>query len=220
MSDAEARGSRPLSTEQIAAVGADSEDRELAGEGPALDREDREFPDEDPALDRENAGLAGNGPALGSENDLIPVQDPALDSDDRATSPKDPLSQDPLSRDRLSQGPLPAPARQPVPAQEAAPPSEPGTGDLPRTQLLEDDELRSIRLQWKDIQAGFVDEPRKAVQDADALVAELMQRLAQMFASEREQLESRWADGEDVSTEELRRRLRRYRSFFERLVAA
>ena len=220
MSDAETRGSRPLSTEQIAAMGADSEDRELAGEGPALDREDREFPDEDPALDRENAGLAGNGPALGSENDLPPVQDPALDSDDRATSPKGPLSQDPLSQDRLSHGPQHAPARQPVPAQEAAPPSEPGTGDLPRTQLLEDDELQSIRLQWKDIQAGFVDEPRKAVQDADALVAELMQRLAQMFASEREQLESRWADGEDVSTEELRRGLRRYRSFFERLVAA
>jgi hypothetical protein len=45
-------------------------------------------------------------------------------------------------------------------------------------------------LRWKDIQAEFVDESRRAVQDADALVAELTQRLAQMFASEREQLES------------------------------
>ena len=79
---------------------------------------------------------------------------------------------------------------------------------------------RIILVQWKDIQAEFVDEPRKAVQDADALVAELMQRLAQMFASEREQLESRWSGGEDVSTEDLRRGLRRYRSFFERLLAA
>jgi hypothetical protein len=100
------------------------------------------------------------------------------------------------------------------------PPGGPGTSDQPRQQLLADDELQGIRGQWKDIQAEFVDEPRKAVQEADALVAELMQRLAQMFATEREQLESRWAGGEDVSTEDLRRGLRRYRSFFERLLAA
>jgi hypothetical protein len=95
-----------------------------------------------------------------------------------------------------------------------------GVGDQPHTPLLEDHELQSILARWKDIQAEFVDEPRKAVQGADALVAELMQRLAQMFASEREQLESRWAGGDDVSTEDLRRGLRRYRSFFERLLAA
>jgi hypothetical protein len=65
-----------------------------------------------------------------------------------------------------------------------------------------------------------VDEPRKAVQEADALVAELMQRLAQTFAAEREDLESRWSGGDDVSTEDLRHGLRRYRSFFERLLAA
>ena len=104
--------------------------------------------------------------------------------------------------------------------QQAAAHSDPGVGDQPHAQLLEDHELQSILVRWKDIQAEFVDEPRKAVQDADALVAELMQRLAQMFASEREQLESRWAGGDDVSTEELRHGLRRYRSFFERLLAA
>lgn len=95
-----------------------------------------------------------------------------------------------------------------------------GAGDQPHAPLLADHELQGILVRWKDIQAEFVDEPRKAVQDADALVAELMQRLAQMFASEREQLESRWAGGDDVSTEDLRRGLRRYRSFFERLLAA
>jgi len=95
-----------------------------------------------------------------------------------------------------------------------------GMGDQPHAKLLADDELQSILAQWKDIQAEFVDEPRKAVQDADTLVADLMQRLARMFATERDQLESRWASGDDVSTEELRRGLRRYRSFFERLLAA
>jgi hypothetical protein len=119
-----------------------------------------------------------------------------------------------------SQDPLRAPAEQSVPARQAAPGSDPGAGDQPRAQLLEDNELQNLLVQWKDIQAEFVDEPRKAVQAADALVAELMQRLAQMFASERAQLESRWSGGEDVSTEDLRRGLRRYRSFFERLLAA
>jgi hypothetical protein len=98
--------------------------------------------------------------------------------------------------------------------------TDPSTNGQPYAQLLEDHEMERIRGQWRDIQSEFVDEPRKAVQDADALVAELMQRLAQRFASEREQLESQWADGDDVSTEELRRGLRQYRSFFERLLAA
>jgi hypothetical protein len=90
------------------------------------------------------------------------------------------------------------------------------TGGLqPYAQLLENHEMQRIVGQWKDIQAGFVDEPRKAVQDADALVAQLMQRLAQTFAGEREQLESQWAGGDDVSTEDLRRSLRKYRSFFD-----
>jgi hypothetical protein len=89
-----------------------------------------------------------------------------------------------------------------------------------RASLLEDGELRGITMRWKDIQAEFVDEPQKAVQEADALVAELLQRLAVMFAAERAELENRWAGGDQVSTEDLRQGLRRYRSFFERLLAA
>jgi hypothetical protein len=86
--------------------------------------------------------------------------------------------------------------------------------------LLDDGELQNMTMRWKDIQAEFVDEPTTAVREADALVAELMQRLATMFASERAELENRWAGGNQVSTEELRQGLRLYRSFFERLLAA
>jgi hypothetical protein len=89
-----------------------------------------------------------------------------------------------------------------------------------RASLLEDGELQSITMRWKDIQAEFVDEPTTAVKEADALVAELMQRLAAMFATERAELEKRLAGGSQVSTEDLRQGLRRYRSFFERLLAA
>ena len=127
------------------------------------------------------------------------------------------------SEDRASSGQQPLPDAQqdgPVAAQQATAGGDLGTPEQPHAQLLEDHELQRILVQWKEIQAEFVDEPRRAVQDADALVAELMQRLAQTFASEREQLESRWAGGDDVSTEDLRRGLRRYRSFFERLLAA
>jgi hypothetical protein len=122
-----------------------------------------------------------------------------------------------------STGQYPLPGARPAhsdQAERATADGDVGTGGQPHAQLLEDQELQAIRGQWKDIQAEFVDEPRKAVQQADALVAELMQRLAQMFATEREGLESRWAGGDDVSTEDLRRGLRRYRSFFERLLVA
>lgn len=113
-----------------------------------------------------------------------------------------------------------AQTEQPAPAMQAGPDGGRSGGEQPPAQLLENDELHTILARWKDIQAEFVDEPKSAVHDADALVADLMQRLAQMFASEREQLESRWAGGGDVDTEELRHGLRRYRSFFERLLAA
>ena len=52
------------------------------------------------------------------------------------------------------------------------------------------------------------------------LCASEKQRLASMFATERAELEKRWAGGHQVNTEDLRQGLRRYRSFFERLLAA
>jgi hypothetical protein len=84
--------------------------------------------------------------------------------------------------------------------------------------LLGADETGGFRERWRSIQAAFVDEPRQAVEEADSLVAELMQRLQQTFGDERENLESQWSRGDDVSTEDLRVGLQRYRSFFERLL--
>ncbi len=89
----------------------------------------------------------------------------------------------------------------------------------PRTQQFEGEELQGLTTRWRDIQARFVDEPRAAVRDADALVADLVQHLVQMLAAERDRLGSRWTS-EDVSTEDLRQGLLRYRSFFDRLLAA
>jgi hypothetical protein len=75
-----------------------------------------------------------------------------------------------------------------------------------------------LRSKWDTIQAGFVDQPRKAVEEADGLVASTMKRLAEVFAEERQKLEGQWDRGDDVSTEDLRLALQRYRSFFHRLL--
>jgi hypothetical protein len=78
--------------------------------------------------------------------------------------------------------------------------------------------MDDFRSRWTEVQTGFVDEPRQAVERADELVAEAIKRLAESFSEERGRLESQWARGGDVSTEDLRLSLQRYRSFFERLL--
>jgi hypothetical protein len=86
--------------------------------------------------------------------------------------------------------------------------------------LLPADQTDRFRESWEEIQRDFVDRPRESVEQADALVADLMQRLAAGFSNERSRLESQWEGGDDVSTEDLRVALTRYRSFFQRLLSA
>jgi hypothetical protein len=90
--------------------------------------------------------------------------------------------------------------------------------DEATTTLFPEKETTDFRTRWTEIQTGFVDEPRRAVEQADALVAEVIKRLADGFAEERSKLEGQWGRGDDVSTEDLRVSLRRYRSFFDRLL--
>ncbi len=85
--------------------------------------------------------------------------------------------------------------------------------------LFPTDQTGTFRDRWKDIQTGFVDEPQQAVQQADALVAEVIQKLAASFADERSKLEKQWDTGDNVSTEDLRMAVRRYRSFLDKLLS-
>jgi hypothetical protein len=94
----------------------------------------------------------------------------------------------------------------------------PGDGGA-TAPLFGGDQASTYRSRWQEIQTGFVDEPRAAVQEADALVADVMRQLARTFADERRGLEGQWAEGEEISTEDLRIALRRYRSFFDRLLS-
>ena len=93
------------------------------------------------------------------------------------------------------------------------------TEEAAHAPLFESSEGEGFRSRWEAIQTGFVDSPREAVQQADALVADLMKRLTDVFTEERGALEQQWGRGDNVSTEDLRVALKRYRSFFERLLA-
>ena len=85
--------------------------------------------------------------------------------------------------------------------------------------LFPDEELLGYRTRWEAIQTGFVDQPRAAVEQADALVSQVVTRLTEVFTRERSTLEGQWTKGDDVSTEDLRIALTRYRSFFHRLLS-
>src|SRR5215469_7885494 len=125
-----------------------------------------------------------------------------------------------------SRGAQPAPGERNV-EEAVAPGTEAGSRQemLPAanpndtTPLFPSGELDGLRTRWQAIQNGFVDEPRKAVQEADGLVASAMKRLAEVFARERSGLEQQWDRGDSVSTEDLRVVLLRYRAFFARLLA-
>jgi hypothetical protein len=84
--------------------------------------------------------------------------------------------------------------------------------------LLNHEESELFRAHWNEIQAKFVDEPRSSVQQADALVSDVIKKIAQMFADEHAALEDQWNQGKDATTEDLRLALQHYRSFFNRLV--
>jgi hypothetical protein len=99
--------------------------------------------------------------------------------------------------------------------------------DIPDAEILESEPShlfsgeteREFRTQWQEIQTGFVDEPRRSVQHADELITQIMQQLAKSFSEQRSSLERQWEQAENVSTENLRWALKRYRSFFERLLS-
>ncbi|HWB33555.1 MAG TPA: hypothetical protein VG714_10295 [Acidobacteriaceae bacterium] len=118
---------------------------------------------------------------------------------------------DTLAADPAAEEPIPLPAAtsptaQEVPANSAAP-------------LFPEDELHNFRARWDQVQTSFVDEPRKAVEQADNLVASVVKRIAEQFAAERDKLEGRWDKGDQVNTEDLRQIFRSYRSFFDRLLS-
>ncbi|MGH2527360.1 MAG: hypothetical protein ACRDG2_11500 [Actinomycetota bacterium] len=133
-------------------------------------------------------------------------------------------TEDTDSEDVAESRPMPAPPEtEETPGEESdrLDSSSEGSHEIDeRRPLFDDDELGTYRSRWDEVQARFVDDPRGTVKDADALVNDVMERLTQTFTDERSSLESRWSEGKDASTEDLRVAMQRYRSFFARLLAA
>jgi hypothetical protein len=106
------------------------------------------------------------------------------------------------------------------PKEAATAPSTAETDTPTDMALFADNDRSGLRSRWDDVQASFVDDPKECVQKADALVADVVQQLTAGFSDARSRLEAQWARGEEASTEDLRQALKRYREFFERLLAA
>ncbi len=208
-------------------------DEQPLGERPSGGQDQAQGQDQARGTDWTGQQQAGPGPVAspgrGAADPGLAAQDPGPATGDPglaqglAGQPGYPASQDVPAQQSRPQAMPPQPLESLEPQPGGTGPAD-GQQDGPQegqhARLLAEDEMNSIVSRWKTIQADFVDEPRKAVEEADALVAELMQRLASMFAAERADLERRWSGGDGVSTEDLRVSLRRYRSFFERLLAA
>ncbi|MEU6668301.1 YtxH domain-containing protein [Streptomyces sp. NPDC046727] len=150
---------------------------------------------------------------------------------EHAPGPERGLSTEDLAQPRAgSRGEPRAQSEAPVyPGESTAPPQETAEGqgreaaavpDDESLHLLAPEEEEHLRERWQEIQNEFIDDPQDAVHTADSLVADVMQQLAETFSEQKHELEGQWNRGEEADTEDLRRALQHYRSFFNRLLTA
>ncbi|MEU6406589.1 hypothetical protein [Streptomyces sp. NPDC046985] len=177
---------------QDTGLSTDAERSAATGTGVARDRD----ADRDLSADRD----------VSADRDRIPGADAGADRDTRAGTDRETGAGVDRETGAGTDRETGTGADRTAPDEESAP------------RLMAEDEEHSFRDRWHDVQSTFVDDPREAVHAADALVAEVMQTLAAGFARHKGDLEGQWSQGEKVDTEDLRRALRRYRSFFNRLL--
>jgi hypothetical protein len=91
--------------------------------------------------------------------------------------------------------------------------------DAKLAPLFTQDAATDFRSRWDVVQRSFVDNPQDAVRAGDELVAQVIKSLAETFASQRSEMEGGHEHAQESTTENLRLSLRRYRSFFERLLS-
>jgi len=178
----------------------------------------------------QNSGYADRSAGLGAR----PTSEPPLTEtagqpgDERFDQPSgERLGHSPDDRmnepsgDQLSQqGSVTDPSGvQGVPPSPADTGAEGGSSSAVGDDLFADDEMVGLRARWDSVQASFVDDPKECVHKADGLVSDVVDQLTSSFSHARSRLEEQWARGEEASTEDLRIALKRYREFFDRLLA-
>jgi hypothetical protein len=225
------RKEEPLSTADIAGRQRATEPQEDA----VLDQREVEPGERRPPRSVEPAATAGQAAADYPAHSEDTYDGADLGSKSRLSTPPRPqtvpsgsgYSAEAAEADRASQ--TPPTSSDAVPAAAGA---VPAATQIPATQtsgsrndnpafapLFAEGELRNFRARWDQVQTSFVDEPRHAVEQADTLVATVVKRIAEQFAEERAKLEQQWDRGENVSTEDLRQVMKRYRAFFDRLLS-
>jgi hypothetical protein len=155
----------------------------------------------------ETTGSIRTEPSTGTTESSTEAPGPAAESTQQSTD----ASSSPVADQRATD--------EPVRSTENAHPSAEETESSANQTLFAEDELSVLRLRWDEVQAGFVDDPRECVQKADGLVSDVVDRITTGFSEARSRLEEQWARGEEGSTEDLRLALKRYREFFQRLLA-
>jgi hypothetical protein len=134
----------------------------------------------------------------------------------------DPAEQQPPTTESYRHDPpdqrAPAPPDQQAAAREADQPA-PSPQDVRAEEFFPPERRAQLKGTWVDIQSAFIDEPKRAVQNADGLVTEILGAVSQRFESARHSLEAEWNRGEQASTEALRIALQRYRALFDRLLS-
>ena len=92
------------------------------------------------------------------------------------------------------------------------------THAAPQETILFDQDPDQVQARWRELQTAFVDDPEEAVQQADALVGEVVDALTSSLSSRTGELRERWKDSGGTDTEQLRLALRDYRVVLERLL--
>jgi hypothetical protein len=104
-------------------------------------------------------------------------------------------------------------------ASSATPTDSPSQTSTPeKKRLFNEAEIRDFSARWDQVQGAFVDDPRHALELADALTVTILRSIADQLSRERAKLEKQWNNSKTLSTEELRQNFQRYHAFFDRLL--
>lgn len=87
-------------------------------------------------------------------------------------------------------------------------------------QLLDGDERQALRDRWVRVEERFVNDPAAAVGAADELVERVVEQIRMALDDRRSDARGRWDPPDDLTTEQLREALHRYRVLFEQLADA
>lgn len=211
-----------LSTEDLLTASPESTDRD------ATDRDAELAPDEEFAPDggvtRDGSVTRDGDVAAGRTGETGGLTEPAEDevtTGQPSTTPTDPATDTDRSTDidRSTDTDRSGDTDRSTDTGSTVSGTGSSTDDDAGAPLFAQGEVEEFRIQWRELQAAFVDSPQEAVRDADELVAEIMQNLAATFADHKRTLEDQWSRGDEVQTEDLRLALRRYRSFFNQLLS-